>query len=431
MKETERQETESRFAARFDVIEDPKTRAAVRDFYEKFYDPEKLIRWWAGLFDPEIGGFYYSDSARDNKGFLPDMESTLQIVQRLRVFDPHSDLAAYLGPEITAKMIRFYQSKQDPEDGYFYHPQWTREQSRAKVMRYTRDQDWAITVLGWLHSAPLYPTALDRARDAAASAQKTQTDWEANAASVTAYVNDLLATKSCESWSNTLQTQTTLFEAAGMLDTVLDVLDSRMNPDYGLWVTDYDPATDTYYNLKTTPEKESPYGLYTCAYKLMIMYNAAGRLVPCSTKMVENAIRAINSRDPGARVTYIFNPWATLGTVRNNLKQCGTPDLTAAYDALIRENVLGMLDAVKSSLGRYRCADGSYGFLQSGSSPTIYGTPVSLGVKEGDVNGNNLVISFARHICSAVGLSDMIPVFGGTHAELMRELLKNAPKIVK
>ena len=130
-----RDEIERRFAARFDVIADPDVKAAVRDFYGTFYDPEKMIRWWAGLYDPDLGGFYYANSARDTVGYLPDMESTFQIVQRLRVLDPRSDLAAFLGPAITEKMIRFYREKQDPDDGYFYHPQWTKEQSRKKVMR--------------------------------------------------------------------------------------------------------------------------------------------------------------------------------------------------------------------------------------------------------------------------------------------------------
>ena len=433
MTEEEKRDKETgEWDRRFDVIADPATREAVRVFYRTFYAPEKLIRWWASLYDPELGGFYYANSARDNEGFLPDMESTLQIVQRLRPFDPDGDLAAYLGPEITEKMIRFYQSKQDPADGYFYHPQWTREVSRAKVMRYTRDLDWSIAVLGWLHSAPLYPTALDRAKDAPPKGETAaKREWEPNAASVTAYVNELFRTRSCESWSNTLQTQTTIFEAAGMLDTVLDILDARINPDYGLWVTGYDAEKDLYYNLKETPEDETPYGLYTCAYKLMIMYNEAKRPVPYPAKMAENAIKAILSRDPGIRVTYIFNPWATLGTLRVNLNSCGTKESTAAYDALIRTNIIGMLDAVKCSLGKYRWDDGSYSFLQSGSSPTIYGTPVSLGLKEGDVNGNNLVVSFHRHICSAIGLADAVPIFSPADARLMKELLDNAPKIVK
>ena len=444
--EQERQERAAReWASRFDVISDSATRAAVKDFYEEFYDPEAMIRWWAGLYDPDLGAFYYANSARDTKGYLPDMESTYQIVQRLRVLDPNSDLANFLGPDITAKMITFYQSKQDPDDGYFYHPQWSKAVSRRNEMRYTRDQDWAITVLGWLHSAPLYPTALDRAAGTAdvvdvtvarlasyAGLQPAQAaDWQPNVQSVTSYVTNLLNTKTCESWSNTLQTQLSAFEATGMLDAVLDVLDAKINPDYGLWVSRYDSSKDRYYNLMKTPTSEVPYGIFTCAYKVMIMYNAGHRLVPHASKMVANAIKAINSRDPGARVTYIFNPWATLGNVRENLVYYGTSAMVADYDAQIKANVITMLDSLKGSLGKYKRADGSYSYLQSGSQSTIYGTQVSTGAKEGDVNGNNLVVSFAMHICHTIGLQHMIPVFGNEHGKLMQELLATAPKITK
>ena len=450
--EKERREAEERqaqverqWAERFNVIVDADVRAAVKDFYEEFYDPEAMIRWWAGLYDPDLGAFYYSNSARDTNGYLPDMESTYQIVQRLRVLDPSSDLARFLGPEITAKMITFYQSKQDPDDGYFYHPQWTKSQSRKNEMRYTRDQDWAITVLGWLHSAPLYPTALDRVSGSADVVDRTverlasyagltpvqAASWQPNVQSVTSYVNNLLATKTCESWSNTLQTQLSSFQAAGMLDAVLDVLDEKINPDYGLWVSRYDSSKDRYYNLMKVATSEVPYGIFTCAYKVMIMYNAGNRLVPYADKMVANAIKAIESRDPGERVTYIFNPWATLGNVRENLVNYGTSAMVASYDAEIKANILEMLSALKGSLGKYKRDDGSYSYLQSGSKSTIYDTPVSTGAKEGDVNGNNLVVSFAMHICHTIGLEHMIPVFSENHGKLMQELLASAPKIQK
>ena len=442
--EQERYErVERQFAERFNVISDPAVREAVQGFYEEFYDPEKIIRWWAGLYDPDLGGFYYANSARDTDGYLPDMESTLQIVQRLRTFN--SDLANYLGPDITAKMIKFYQDMQDPDDGYFYHPQWSKAVSRRNVMRYTRDQDWAIAVLGWLHSAPLYPTALDRAAGSAdvvdATVQRLASyaglqpvaaaSWQPNVQSVTSYVNNLLSTKTCESWSNTLQTQLSSFQATGMLDAVLDVLDEKINPEYGLWVSRYDASKDRYYNLMKIATSEVPYGIFTCAYKVMVMYNAGRRLVPYADKMVANAIKAIESRDPGERVTYIFNPWATLGNVRENLLNYGTSAMVASYDAEIKENILEMLSALKGSLGKYKRADGSYSYLQTGSKSTIYDTPVSTGAKEGDVNGNNLVVSFAMHICHTIGLEHMIPVFGEEHGKLMQELLANAPKIQK
>ena len=446
--EAERKEKEERaWATRFNVIVDPEVRAAVKDFYEEFYDPEKIIRWWAGLYDPDYGAFYYSNSARDDKTFrnatntykyLPDMESTYQICQRLRVFDSGSKLARYLGPSITEKMISFYQTKQDNSDGYFYHPQWTKAESRSNTMRYTRDQDWATTMLDWLGSAPLYPTANDRKAGSAGLYDVTvlrlassggSSGWSANKTSVQNYVNNLLDSKTCEQWSNELQTQTSAFKAAGVLGYVLDVLDERINPAYGLWVTGYNASTDRYTNLKGTAE--NPYGIFTCTYKVMAMYNNAGRLAPNTDKMVENAIKAIEksptSDDATARITYIFNPWATLGNVRENVKKYGTSTLLTSYDAQIKNHILTMINALKQLLSMFRCEDGSYGYLTTGSSPTIYGTPVSLGVKEGDVNATNLVMSLAMHICHTVGLDHIIDVFSSSHKTLMKELLDSAP----
>ena len=408
----------SDWAARFDVIADPGVKRAVRAFYAKYYDPEKQIRWWAGLYDPDLGGFYYANSARDAEGYLPDLESTYQILWRLHDFIP--DLPAFLGPELTGKIVRFYQSRQDKDDGYFYHPQWTREQSRENVMRYTRDQDWAIFVLGWLGAKPLYPTAIDRAQKNDGEA-RSYTGWEPNEKSVTRFLEAQFAETSCEHWANQI--------AEGMLDTVLDLLDRTVNPDYGLWVKGYDPETDSYLNLKNAPE--TPYGLFTNAYKIAKTYNIGARRFPYPERTVDNAIKAILSRDPGARITYIFNPWATLGNVRENLVRFGTPDEVAAYDKKIRDNVVEMIDALGSSLGKYLWRDGSYSYLQSGSKETIYSTPVSLGRREGDVNGNNLALLCATHVCTAIGLSEMIPIFSRSHAELMLELLKNAPKIEK
>ena len=428
VKEEERRaEIDRLFETRFDVIADPDVREAVRGFYEEFFDPEALIRWWASLYDPDLGGFYYADSARDHDGFLPDMESTYQILWRLKDFVP--DLKEYLGSELTEKIVTFFQTKQDPDDGYFYHPQWTREESRKNVMRYSRDQDWAIFVLDWLGAKPLYPTALDRAANE--GGETTSPEWEPSEPSVSRYLSKLFNNTTCEHWANQIETQATTFKATGMLGYVLDILDARVNPDYGLWVKSYDADSDTYHNLKTKDDSETPYGLYTNAYKIAKCYNIGGRRIPYALKMVENGIKAIKSRNPGIRVTYLFNPWATLGNVRENLVNYGTPEEVAQYDALIRENIVEMIDALGASLGLYRCEDGSYSFLQAGSSPTIYSTKVSLGLKEGDVNGNNLVVLLGTHISAAVGLSEPIPIFSENHASLMKELLVNAPKIKK
>ena len=50
----------------------------IRTIYNLF--DERMLIWYAGLYDPEIGGFYFSNSARDTEGFLPDIESTAQAI---------------------------------------------------------------------------------------------------------------------------------------------------------------------------------------------------------------------------------------------------------------------------------------------------------------------------------------------------------------
>ena len=39
-----------------------------------FYEGRNIAVWMANLYDPEIGGFYYSNSARDHEGFMPDID---------------------------------------------------------------------------------------------------------------------------------------------------------------------------------------------------------------------------------------------------------------------------------------------------------------------------------------------------------------------
>ena len=58
--------------------------AIVRGFKELYtIYSDDLPEWLAGLYDHGIGGFYYSNSARDNEPFLPDIESTNQALNLL------------------------------------------------------------------------------------------------------------------------------------------------------------------------------------------------------------------------------------------------------------------------------------------------------------------------------------------------------------
>ena len=73
--------------------------AAVKQLYS-LYSPDAYV-WLANLYDPDIGGFYYSVSARDTVGFLPDIESTNQALNFIINTGMQSNLSVNLPKEIS------------------------------------------------------------------------------------------------------------------------------------------------------------------------------------------------------------------------------------------------------------------------------------------------------------------------------------------
>ena len=87
---------------------------------------QDIYLWLARLYDQKTGAFYYSNSARDNYGFLPDIESTSQaltILYRLGITSS-SNGRYILTEEERARLGAWIQMCQSGRDGYYYHPQW-------------------------------------------------------------------------------------------------------------------------------------------------------------------------------------------------------------------------------------------------------------------------------------------------------------------
>ena len=86
------------------------------------YD-DRLIRWMAELYDPGVGGFYYSESARATQGYLPDLESTMQLIGFLQgngMMDADGNKPTLAFPvEMQAQLVAFARSCQSSTDGYF------------------------------------------------------------------------------------------------------------------------------------------------------------------------------------------------------------------------------------------------------------------------------------------------------------------------
>ena len=88
---------------------------------------KSVLTWLAGLYDAKSGGFYYSNSARDTEGFLPDLESTYQAIYLLQLGGMYKTgpvPESIMPGEIQEGLVKFAYELQDESDGYFYHPQW-------------------------------------------------------------------------------------------------------------------------------------------------------------------------------------------------------------------------------------------------------------------------------------------------------------------
>ena len=119
------------------------------------YDPEIAV-WIANLYEPFNcycgkcergrdengndklacygGAFYYSNSARDNEGYYPDAESTMQA---LNLIDGSGIVSSYvtgLPSWMPKQIVHFVRELQD-ENGFYYHPQWSKADTDKRLSR--------------------------------------------------------------------------------------------------------------------------------------------------------------------------------------------------------------------------------------------------------------------------------------------------------
>ena len=66
-------------------------------------------------------------------------------------------LTDYFGEEIASQFVAFAKSMQDP-NGYFYHPQWSKESIDKNMTKRTRDVANALAILDFFGAAPTYDT---------------------------------------------------------------------------------------------------------------------------------------------------------------------------------------------------------------------------------------------------------------------------------
>lgn len=131
-----------------------------REFDESF-------RWWGRVYDPTSGGCFYSLSAkqsREDTRFAPDIESTSKLVNVLEWTGDLDDAP----PAFRAEAVKYMQTRQDAESGFFRDPQHLKSYTPNAL---DRALGMARGVLQACGGRPLHPLPVERGSSSTAAAQ--------------------------------------------------------------------------------------------------------------------------------------------------------------------------------------------------------------------------------------------------------------------
>ncbi len=412
--------------------------AAMKELYGLF-DTDTYM-WIASLYDAEIGGFYFSESARDHVGFLPDVESTRQVLTFMERMGMTADFGGSLDEaipkEISSKMVAFVKSLQDPDDGYFYHPQWGKD---ITVNRRGRDLTWSKYILKAFGATADYrlPDAPDADVDDMSFGSPSLTaPLNVHACAAVAKVtSSIIAVASDEAdlsseaaflaWMDTLDfktnshsdgqifsAQASVIKAKGYAPAALDYLYDRVNPENGLW--------------EDTVSWRSIGGLL----KLSSAIATLGGTLPYPEQSINSCMEALLSDEPQTSMTCVYNCVNGASNVMNSMRREGKGDQVLEIQANLRKNAENLINACTRKIIAYRNDNGSFSYWEDRTGTHAQGAFVSLGVDDGELNGTLLATGSITGLISIMGLPTVRVYSSEDHQTFITELL-NAGKIIK
>ena len=376
----------------------------------------KMIDWFAGLYDPDGGGFYYSNSARDYEtvefkgqtySLLPDAESTRQALgffnESGMVYGTGKRYYDVFPADVSEKIVQFARDMQD-QDGYFYHPQWGKN---IGTSRRARDFNWCRGILADYGVSLKYPTILDNPKPD----ENTKTLVPEHLSSLEAYkqyLDGLNLPENSYSGGNLLSCQGNQIKACGFLNFTIEYLNSLQHADTGLW-----HHTPNYYGVN---------GLM----KISGVYNAACLPIPNAVAAANSAIDAIISDAPVGAVVDLWNTWTAINRIVTSVRQYGGEQ--GINDAekivsILRKRAPEAIRRSREKLAQFGKPDGGFSYNPGHSSATSQGMPVAIqGKQEGDVNATVIASTLmVSSIFSAMELGEYkIPIYD--HEDLPRFL---------
>ncbi len=405
------------------------------------YNGENLISWLANLYDTNIcvcsalsgvegctgesplcgsGGFYYSNSARDNYGFLPDAESTVQALGFLGDCGINAGLGGgYVSvvPEWMAEQIVDFIYNLQDADGYFYHPQWGKAIGDS---RSGRDLNWCNNILKAFGVQPKYTTPSDSpsvdeisqdfvtgrlGRSSVSAVSKvvaTAGDLPAHLQSLKAFKNYVIGldfyNKSYNA-GHTISSQLSQIKAA----------DTRNgNTAYADFVISHMNEVKAFYGNGTW-HSEVNYFAVNGIMKISGVYSGLGREIPDAEATCRASFKAVMSEETTSGVVDIWNAWEAVSRVLNNIRDYseGGAATAAELAGSFFDEAPEAIDKTREKLSEYIKNDGSFSYTKLYSSETSQGVQAAVpNSVEGDVNATVIATNYMiDSIFASIGLS--------------------------
>lgn len=445
---------------------------AMKQLYSLYTDG--VVLWLANLYEPSIcvcnglygleeceghalcgtAAFYYSNSARDTLGFLPDVETTFQALGFLNSTGMSRLSGGYqymLDEDIKDKIAAFVLNLQDEETGYFRHPQWP----NAGTSRLSRDLSWAMNILSAFGLRQYYttPTGVQGTGKPSASSLKSKlgTSVASLVSSVSAVdstpLGNLKDRESFEAYLATFDLSTGSYGAGNTLVSLTPQImarDSQLKnegADYSLmdimidWLNEHQSSVTGYWDTRVKGDKGyTEYIGVNGLMKISGIYNYAKIPVPNAEAAINSAIKTITAEEKVTAAVDVYNPWHALTVLFNNLKDYGDEndaELVEKKCAELYANASKNLLATREKIADFQKEDGSFSYTPRASSSTSQGCAAAVpNTNEGDVNGTILSCSgLLDYVYSGMCLRDVkVPIFGESYRLLfMNELRSLSP----
>ena len=382
---------------------------------ERMYG-ESLYEWVASLYDPDTGAFYFSESARDNFGFLPvvdNMALATNIIVYLGIVPTPDKVLAW---EQMTKVASWAQLAHSNRDGYFYHPQWGTNVSNTRQNYDISGFEWTIDNYGFGEyffsdayfragrggqRGKLYPITYKVTESTAAAVSRVVAASDPALASEVALAgmydsaNDLRAALDAKweavggdsfAFASYMSSIASRIQRYGLSDACAGWLGEKQEAIQEALVADGKQKNGLW-------EKEVHFESVAAIYHLSLTYNTIRRPMEYPEQIIETIIDYLaTGPDPASAkkfgMDYTYAPFTAIAQTVNNVEtyRSASGRALVIFNNIISRRAVELVTAAEANLSLFKKDDGSYSYYPDEAHSSYQGILSSMpGTNEGDL----------------------------------------------